>query len=87
MNFGGAVHEAQWPSFDESKTQENDVEIALQVKGKVRSRIVVPVDISKEDAIALAKRMKRLPQKLQVKKLKRKSTFPASLLILLQYEL
>ncbi|MDE6155129.1 MAG: class I tRNA ligase family protein, partial [Eubacterium sp.] len=55
MDFGGMVNEAQWPAYDEEKTKENSVEIVLQIMGKVRSRITVPVDISKEDALALAK--------------------------------
>ena len=79
MNFGGAVHEAQWPSFDESKTQENDVEIALQVKGKVRSRIVVPVDISKEDAIALAKKDEKIAAEIAGKEIKNEIYVPGKL--------
>ena len=79
MNFGGAVHEAQWPSFDESKTQENDVEIALQVKGKVRSRIVVPVDISKEDAIALAKKDEKIAAEIEGKEIKKEIYVPGKL--------
>ena len=79
MNFGGVVHEAQWPSFDESKTQENDVEIALQVKGKVRSRIVVPVDISKEDAIALAKKDEKIAAEIAGKEIKKEIYVPGKL--------
>ena len=79
MNFGGAVHDAQWPSFDESKTQENDVEIALQVKGKVRSRIVVPVDISKEDAIALAKKDEKIAAEIAGKEIKKEIYVPGKL--------
>ncbi|MBQ3904341.1 MAG: leucine--tRNA ligase, partial [Eubacterium sp.] len=44
MGFGGMLNEAQWPSFDESKTVDDTVEIVLQVMGKVRSRMVIPVD-------------------------------------------
>ena len=79
MNFGGTVHDAQWPSFDESKTQENDVEIALQVKGKVRSRIVVPVDISKEDAIALAKKDEKIAAEIAGKEIKKEIYVPGKL--------
>ena len=79
MNFVGAVHDAQWPSFDESKTQENDVEIALQVKGKVRSRIVVPVDISKEDAIALAKKDEKIAAEIAGKEIKKEIYVPGKL--------
>ena len=55
MDFGGAVHDAKWPEYDESKTVENSVEIVLQIMGKVRSRMTIPVDMPKDEVIALAK--------------------------------
>ncbi len=44
--FGGegSVFDAGWPSWDESALVEDTVEIALQVNGKVRDRLVVPRD-------------------------------------------
>ena len=45
-----SVHQAAWPDYDAQALVENEVEIALQVNGKVRSRLVVGVDWS-EDAI------------------------------------
>lgn len=85
MDFGGMVNEAQWPAYDEDKTKENSVEIALQIMGKVRSRIVVPVDISKEDAIALAKQDEKIAEAIAGKTTKKKFMFPASWLTLLQF--
>lgn len=43
-----------WPTYDEAKLVENEVEIVLQVMGKVRSKINVPKDISKEELEKLA---------------------------------
>ena len=45
-----------WPSYDESKLVEDEIEIVLQIKGKVRAKVVVPKDSSREDLekIALA---------------------------------
>ena len=40
---------AAWPMFDETKLVEEEVEIAVQIMGKVRSKINVAKDISKED--------------------------------------
>lgn len=42
----------KWPEYDEAKTVDETIEIAVQVNGKLRGRITVPKDISKEDAIA-----------------------------------
>lgn len=44
-----------WPTYDESKCVDNEVEIAVQVNGKVKEKLMVPADISNEDAIAAAK--------------------------------
>ena len=38
-----------WPTYDEAKTKEDEVEIAIQVNGKVRDTIKVSKEISKED--------------------------------------
>ena len=79
MDFGGMVNEAQWPTYDEEKTKENSVEIALQIMGKLRSRIVVPVDISKEDAIALAKQDERIAEAIAGKTIKKEIYVPGKL--------
>ncbi|MBR2353551.1 MAG: leucine--tRNA ligase [Clostridia bacterium] len=44
-----------WPEYDEAKTVDNTVEIAVQINGKVRSTIQIPMNCPKDDAIALAK--------------------------------
>ena len=46
---------AKWPEYDESKTVEDSVEIAVQINGKVRTTITVSKAISKDDAINTAK--------------------------------
>ena len=41
---------ASWPAFDEEKTRRDEVEIAVQICGKVRTRLMIPVDLPKEGA-------------------------------------
>ena len=43
-----------WPEYDESKTRASEVEIAVQVCGKIKSRITVPADLSDDEVIKLA---------------------------------
>ena len=45
----------KWPEYDETKTVDNSIEIAVQVNGKLRSTITIAKDSSKEEAIACAK--------------------------------
>ncbi|MCM1192275.1 MAG: leucine--tRNA ligase [Butyrivibrio sp.] len=53
--FEGRVYQTAWPAYDEAKTVEAEVEIAVQVNGKVRAAISVPKDMEKEAVIAAAK--------------------------------
>ena len=46
---------APWPVYDEAKTVDNTVEIALQVNGKLRGTVFVAKDISKDELLAVAK--------------------------------
>ncbi len=50
---GGLVH-ASWPVFDAAAAREDAVELAVQVNGKVRGRVVVPQGASEEDIRAQA---------------------------------
>ena len=51
---GESISYVAWPTWDESKLVENDVEIVVQIKGKVRAKLVVPKDASREELEALA---------------------------------
>lgn len=56
-----------WPSYDESKTIDSTIEIAVQINGKLRGTIVVSKDISKEDAIAQAKSDEKIAEAISGK--------------------
>ncbi len=45
---------APWPQYDERKLAVQDVEVILQVNGKVRSKVTVPVDTPKEELEKIA---------------------------------
>jgi leucyl-tRNA synthetase len=49
-----SVHTQEWPKVDEVAAAEEEITLVVQVNGKVRDRITVPVDISREDAQAAA---------------------------------
>lgn len=56
INENTSVHDQSWPAFDESALKVDNVEIVLQINGKVRGRLVVPSEASKEELekVALA---------------------------------
>ena len=51
----GSVHQQQWPKYDEAATVQDEVEIVLQINGKVRDRIMIPTGISREEMATVAK--------------------------------
>lgn len=53
-NFDGVLNEQQWVKYDESLCIENTVEIVAQVNGKIKAKLVVPVDGDKEEILAAA---------------------------------
>ena len=55
MNFGGQISGQSWPTYDPAKCVDSMVEIAVQLAGKIKARIMVPTDITAADAIAAAK--------------------------------
>lgn len=55
MGNEGRVYQSSWPQYDEAKTVEAAVEIAVQVNGKTRALIKVASDVDKDAAIAAAK--------------------------------
>ena len=54
VNTGESISYVAWPTYDESKLVESEVEIVVQIKGKVRAKLVVPKDASREELEALA---------------------------------
>jgi leucyl-tRNA synthetase len=45
----GSIHQQVWPTWDESKLVESEVEVAVQVNGKVRGTMLVPSDSTDEE--------------------------------------
>ncbi|MEP6753156.1 MAG: leucine--tRNA ligase [Candidatus Dormiibacterota bacterium] len=50
----GLAADAAWPEFDSAAAAEMDVTLVVQVAGKVRDRLTVPVGLSEEKALAMA---------------------------------
>ena len=46
---GESISYVAWPTWDESKLVEDEIEIVVQIKGKVRAKLMVAKDLSRED--------------------------------------
>ena len=51
----GILAEAEWPEYDESKCVDESVEIVVQVNGKIKAKLNIPVDADKDAVLGLAK--------------------------------
>jgi leucyl-tRNA synthetase len=69
--FAGALHAQEWVGWDEEKTVDEMVEVAVQVNGRVRDRMVVPAgtgeDGLREGALALERVLPHVKGKTVVK--------------------
>ena len=50
----GSLLKATWPKYDAALAKEEEVEIPVQINGKIRSRIVIATDATEESVLALA---------------------------------
>ncbi len=60
LGYGGMVTDQQWPEYDEEKCREDEIEVAVQINGKVRDRITIPAGSEAADAIANAKASEKI---------------------------
>ena len=58
----GSIHQQQWPQWDEAATVQAEVEIVLQINGKVRDRIMIATGISREEMEVAAKANARVQE-------------------------
>ena len=65
-----------WPTYDEAKTADDSVEVALQINGKLRGTIMLPINCAREDAIALAKADERIAAAIEGKTIVKEIAVP-----------
>ena len=53
-----------WPTYDEAKTVDATVEIAVQINGKVRDVVCLPMNCEKDEALATAKALPRIAEQI-----------------------
>ncbi|PAE15060.1 leucine--tRNA ligase [Virgibacillus sp. 7505] len=70
---------AEWPVHDESKLVEQEIEIVLQAMGKVRSKVMVPHDASKEELEKIALNDEQMKSWLEGKTVRKVIVVPGKL--------
>ncbi|MCX7624621.1 MAG: leucine--tRNA ligase [Candidatus Sumerlaeaceae bacterium] len=62
--FTGAIDDQPFPAYDPAALVRNEVEIVVQVNGKIRSRLVIPADAPQEQVSKLALKDEKVQQAL-----------------------
>ena len=65
--FEDIIARAKWPEYDEEKTVENEIDIPVQINGKLKVVLRFAADVAKDDAIAAAKADERVAKQLEGK--------------------
>ena len=69
--YGKMAMQSNWPVYDESKTVDANVEMAVQINGKLKGTVIVPVN-SEQDAVVAAamevEKVKKATEGMQIVK-------------------
>ena len=79
LGYGGQLAQAQWPAYDPAKCVEDQVEIAVQVNGKIRTRLLIPAAAQADEALAAAKADEKIAAALEGMQLVKELYVPGKL--------
>ena len=78
-----SIQNEPWPTYDPALCEEDEVEVPVQINGKVRSRITLPKDATEEQALAAARKAPGLAAHLTDKPLRKTIWVPNKILNLI----
>ncbi|MBI2009204.1 leucine--tRNA ligase [Candidatus Saccharibacteria bacterium] len=82
LGQSGSVHVSNWPAWNEELVKEELITIAVQINGKVRAELLLPADVTEEEAIKAAKNDEKVAKNLAGKKVKKAIYVPGRLVSL-----
>ena len=79
QHFGGMVTEQSWVTYDEGKCQDQMIEIVAQVNGKLKAKLMIPADLSRDDMLQAAKADAKLAEAISGKTIMKEIAVPGKL--------
>jgi leucyl-tRNA synthetase len=79
LGHSGSLAYAPWPQYDPNLTRDDTIEIPVQINGKVRSRVVVAADVTKEELEQAARSDAKVQAALEGKTVKKVIVVPGKL--------
>ena len=78
-NLGDKICKSSWPTYDEEKTVESTIEIAVSVNGKLRGTITMDKDASKEELLKSAKENENVQKYINDKEIIKEIVVPGKI--------
>lgn len=79
LGFEGMLNQTKWPKYDEEKTVESIIEMAIQINGKVRARVSIPKDADKETVMNSVKADEKIKSQLEGKQIVKEIYVPGKI--------
>jgi leucyl-tRNA synthetase len=79
LGFEGQISAAKWVTYEEAKCKDATIEIVVQVNGKIRTKLQVAADLSKEDTLSLAKQDAKVAEAISGKTVVKEICVPGKL--------
>jgi leucyl-tRNA synthetase len=76
---GDILNKVKWPVYDEALCKDDEIEIVVQINGKVKSKLVISAEISKEDALTAAKNDEKIKELINGKQIIKEIYVPKKL--------
>lgn len=77
---GHIATDGEWPEWDETKLKDDMVEMPIQINGKVRATVALPRDVSKEEAVEIAKNNESIMKHMEGKTIRKVIYVPERIL-------
>lgn len=79
-DFEGKLNQTSWPTYDEKKLVKDEFEMPVQINGKVRGKVIMPIDANKDDAIEAAKNDSNIANHIADKEIRKIIYVPGKIL-------
>ena len=80
MGYEGELNQARWPEYDEDKLTFDSFEMPVQINGKVRGKVLMANDASKDDAVNAAKEDTNIKSYIEGKEIRKIIYVPGKIL-------
>ena len=80
LGFDGLISLAKWPEYDEAKTIDDAIEMPIQINGKVKAVIVIPVNAGKDEVLNIVKSDDRIATAIDGKTIIKEIVVPGKII-------